>query len=973
MLVRIIIASLLNLFLINSTEAQTIVTTKLRNQQQLPLSQLFRIFQDSEGYIWYATQGGGLCRDDGYSVKIFRSDYITPDLLESNWITCITEDNKNRIWFGTKRGLYILDKKTYHIVEIADKTIKNWSIDALKAASDGTIWVSTANLIIHYNSNEQKLDTYHIKWKKQSRSVSQIYEDKSKKIWIIQWKGGIWSFDAQKNNFTSYHWPFQESPTAILQDSKSKQYWVATWGKGIVKFSPEATNLDKRYIFQNKTFNSNDFSRNYILGMTQDSNYHQLWTITKDNLYSYINSAKNELIPVAIKNNLPSDKMFLNQIISDKKGNLWVAADYPQSFTLSFNQKQINRINIPEIKNELGFPLSPNTFVYDKGYYWFWQKQKGLYLYNNQTQKLTYLSDAPGLHWEKKSILIEKAKHTNGVYTVLNDTKVVLLNHVDGKLKLPETIVQIHDNQRIHSLYEDQFSNLWIGTNNKLYKYDLTSKKITTICNNIGVVNNIIVTHDKKIFLATEKLGLCKVDEKGEIKSFGANKIFSSIAIGTNNTIWSGTEQGDVYYFDSKNNQIVSVKEKANLNGDAILSVATDNSGYVWILTNQRIIIYNPVSQSSNVLFNSDPAIAMNNFLFLRKDEKGTIQVGGIGGFCTFPSYAGFKNKPEEIPVKLTSVVIGGEMRFSDFEKNKVILQPNEINVELFFSTLDHLNADKIRFAFRYKNKNEKWEYLAEGHNNVFLTGLSKGLHTLEIKATDANGLWANKVTEITINRLPAWYETIWAIIVYIIITILVILISIHYYLKWNERKLIDEQIRNSAIDLQDLVNQLYGDNNNSQTSEDLNLKALLLDMKKLLQQQREQKTKLNSGLETENTAPLLSSFDEKFIQKALSLVEENIDSANYSVEQLSQDLGMDRTGLYRKLVNIIGKTPTDFIRSTRLKRAIKHFEEGYTVAETADRVGFGTASYLSKCFRDEFGIKPSEYIAKLKKKDKEQ
>ncbi len=972
MLVRIIIISLLNLFLKTSIVAQTIVSSNLRNQQQLPMSQLFRIFQDSEGYIWYGTQGGGLCRDDGYSVKIFRSDYTTPNLLESNWISCITEDNKNRIWFGTRRGLYILNKYNYQITEVADKTIKSWSIDALKAASDGTIWVSTANLIIHYNINGQKLGTYNVKWKGESRSVSQIYEDNSKKIWIIQWKGGIWNFDAQKNNFTSYHWPFQESPTAILQDSKSRQYWIATWGKGIVKFSPDAKNLNKIYTVQNTTFRENDFSRNYILGMAQDSVHNQIWTITKDNLYSYINSAKNELIPVAIKNNLPLDKMFLNQIISDKKGNLWVAADYPQSFTLSFNQKRVNHIKIPEIKNELGFPVAPNTFVYDKDYYWFWQKQKGLYLYNNQTQKLTYLSDAPGLHWEKKSILIEKAKHTNGVYTVLNDTKVVLLNHLDGKLKLPETIVQIPKNQRIHALYEDEFSNLWIGTNDKLYKYNLTSKKTTTVCNHIGTVNNIIVTHDKKIFLATEKSGLCKVTEEGKIKSFGTNKIFSSIAVGKNNTIWSGTEQGDVYYFDSKNNQIVSVNEKAGLNGDAILSLETDNSGNVWILTNQRIIIYNPANQSSNVLFNSDPAIAMNNFLSLGKDEKGTIHVSGMGGFCTFPSYTAFKNKPEEIPVKLTSVTVGGETRLSDFEKNKVILQADEINVELFFSTLDHLNADKIRFAFRYKNKNEKWEYLTEGHNNVFLTGLSKGLHTLEIKATDANGLWTNKITEITIDRLPAWYETIWAIIVYIILAIVVILISVHYYLKWNKRKLIDEQIRNSAIDLQDLVNQLYGDNSNSQTSEDLNLKALLLDMKKLLQQQREQKTKLNSGLKTENAEPLLSSFDEKFIQKALSLVEENIDSANYSVEQLSQDLGMDRTGLYRKLVNIIGKTPTDFIRSTRLKRAIKHFEEGYTVAETADRVGFGTASYLSKCFRDEFGIKPSEYIAKLKKKNKE-
>lgn len=75
----------------------------------------------------------------------------------------------------------------------------------------------------------------------------------------------------------------------------------------------------------------------------------------------------------------------------------------------------------------------------------------------------------------------------------------------------------------------------------------------------------------------------------------------------------------------------------------------------------------------------------------------------------------------------------------------------------------------------------------------------------------------------------------------------------------------------------------------------------------------------------------------------------------------------MERTGLYRKLVSIIGKTPTDFIRSIRLKRAALLLEEGYSVSEAADRVGFGTASYLSKRFQKEFGMKPSEYIASLK------
>ena len=67
--------------------------------------------------------------------------------------------------------------------------------------------------------------------------------------------------------------------------------------------------------------------------------------------------------------------------------------------------------------------------------------------------------------------------------------------------------------------------------------------------------------------------------------------------------------------------------------------------------------------------------------------------------------------------------------------------------------------------------------------------------------------------------------------------------------------------------------------------------------------------------------------------------------------------MGMDRTGLYRKLTSLVGKTPTGFIRSVRLKQAACLLDKGYTVAEVADMVGFSTSSYLSKCFQEEFGV----------------
>ena len=68
-----------------------------------------------------------------------------------------------------------------------------------------------------------------------------------------------------------------------------------------------------------------------------------------------------------------------------------------------------------------------------------------------------------------------------------------------------------------------------------------------------------------------------------------------------------------------------------------------------------------------------------------------------------------------------------------------------------------------------------------------------------------------------------------------------------------------------------------------------------------------------------------------------------------YSVEQLSRDLCMERTGLYRKLVNLLDQSPSLFIRNIRLQRAAQLLTENeLSIAEIAERTGFSSSSYLS-------------------------
>jgi AraC-like DNA-binding protein len=102
---------------------------------------------------------------------------------------------------------------------------------------------------------------------------------------------------------------------------------------------------------------------------------------------------------------------------------------------------------------------------------------------------------------------------------------------------------------------------------------------------------------------------------------------------------------------------------------------------------------------------------------------------------------------------------------------------------------------------------------------------------------------------------------------------------------------------------------------------------------------------------------------EPELILQVRALIEQHLGDGEYGVEQLAQDLCMERTGLYKKLTALTHTTPVAFIRSIRLHRAAALLQEGkQSVNEIAERTGFSSPSYFTKCFKKEFGVLPSEY-----------
>ena len=138
---------------------------------------------------------------------------------------------------------------------------------------------------------------------------------------------------------------------------------------------------------------------------------------------------------------------------------------------------------------------------------------------------------------------------------------------------------------------------------------------------------------------------------------------------------------------------------------------------------------------------------------------------------------------------------------------------------------------------------------------------------------------------------------------------------------------------------------------------------VLLTRVETLIEQQEKRKNNFHKAIEITPSSITTTSLDEELIKKTLLAVEKNMDNSEYSVDDLSEEIAISRRHLSRKLQAIIGLSPSEFIRSVRLKRAAQLLKESqYNISEIAYMVGFSTFKYFNLNFKEKFGLTPTQY-----------
>lgn len=277
-------------------------------------------------------------------------------------------------------------------------------------------------------------------------------------------------------------------------------------------------------------------------------------------------------------------------------------------------------------------------------------------------------------------------------------------------------------------------------------------------------------------------------------------------------------------------------------------------------------------------------------------------------------------------------------------------LKSNQNTLSFDFSALNYALPMQTYYRYRLISGGDSaWHTVAfnsqsksldeRGVLHLPFSRLAPGFYRLQVSAANHPDWQEAPVTEITFTIHAPWWLTPWAYFFYGCVVLIVIAVGFIIYKRLSGRRKKEQLLLERIKTLIERCNRY---------------EAERTDMNRM-----EQEPEIPSPLNPQ---------DNKFLQKAIDLVKQHLNTT-YSVEELSRDLCMERTGLYKKLTVLLDQSPSLFIRNIRLQQAARLLQENkLSISDIAMETGFSSSSYFSRCFQEMYGCKPSEYAGKQEK-----
>lgn len=502
----------------------------LTTDNGLSQSNITCILQDRKGFMWFGTFNG-LNRYDGYEFEVFHYRPNDSQSLSHNYISMLFEDHNGYLWVGTSDGLNRYNRqmhsfKSYKHQDNNPNSISDNQIETIFEDSKGRLWIGTRNggLALFHPENESFIHYFHDENDKKSLSsnfIRVLFEDSDGNLWIAHGNGAIDILNESLNEFEhlSIHGKkLTDSRISAIVESPNKNIWIATQGNGLYRLKRENGKLNQIAYYSTASRNGYRISSNIILCLMIDRQ-NKLWIGTED---SGINILDLETNTFQYCKHDPFNQSSLNHnsiwsIYEDRAGTIWIGTyAYGINLLTGRNSYFQHYQHHPGNNNCLSHDMV-NSFVEDKdNHLWVATDGGGLNFFERKNNRF--------IHFNRENSNI--------------GTDVIV------------------------SLFEDTRGRLWIGTwADGLYQFDKKTKKF--------------IQYNK------EKDGLA------------SNRILN-ISEDKDGGLWLCTFWGGLTYFNI-DNQMTAVYDKNNsgLSDNDVRVLIQDFDGNLWIGTDVGLDFFN--------------------------------------------------------------------------------------------------------------------------------------------------------------------------------------------------------------------------------------------------------------------------------------------------------------------------------------------------------------------------------------------
>ncbi|MGL5069471.1 MAG: ligand-binding sensor domain-containing protein [Sarcina sp.] len=773
------------------------------------------IFQDSEGYMWFATNDG-LNRYDGYNFKIFKGDNSDVNTIWPGLVSCIEEDRYGNLWVGTSGGLARINRKTFQVTRFyADKLdvgkISNHNIWEIYVDSNENIWIGTEAGLNKYDYVSGEFKKYFFDKEEHKTEILKIREDSDGKI-IVAGKYGVREVDETKGMLVPYKRDmeniFLNAEIKEMYNSSKGEIWISTLSDGIYKFET-ASNKFVRQVSEIKEYrNENSFVRS----INEDANG-DLWFGTSNGLYKH--SQSNKVVKYINKENdiktLVSNTV--SEIYRDKSGIMWIATINGIS-RVNPKQEFINYQKRFDEENTLSGKAISGIYEDEFGDLWIGTSTSGLNKLVRKNNKYIHYKHEED---STNSIL------NNTVWQVTGDQKGhVWVATKSGlcKIDIKTNVVKryTHDEMDSNSLvsndvrevFIDDKGLVWVGTRNGLCVFDPETEKFTNL-NNILSSQGVEELFVRRIFQDSRgdywlavgwNSGLVKLDVKnnkleryiheiGKISCISDNVVMS-VNEDLNGDIWVSTSNG-LNMIDIKTGEIKVYREKEGLGNSYIYGVLVDEFGDIWVSTNGGISRLNlKTEQFENYTYVDGLQSNEFNVTSDFKSKTGEMFFGGVNGVSSFKPSNINKKEAVIMPVIINdfNVYTNEEIGYS----TEVNLLYHENNFTIDFILPDYRDPNSIKYEYILDGFDQEWVKVGTRRDAIY-TNIPSGEYTFKVRAKLKDGNLSEETTFDIIIGKP-WYFSNLAIGLYLSTFVGIIMLGINYV------KILDGLVRQKTFEL---------------------------------------------------------------------------------------------------------------------------------------------------------------------------